>query len=374
MRTPWTINDRTPQQYPAPGFDAPGVRSLFYDGPSYKGKPTRVFAWMGVPHGASKEKPVPGIVLIHGGGGSAFAHWVKMWVDRGYAAIAMDTCGHTPDHGGKRRDQHAMGGPAGWGAYETIHQNPEDQWTFHAIEAVIRAHNILRALPNVRRDCIGVTGISWGGFLTSIVAGVDSRFRYAMPVYGCGFIGDSPGLGLDKAPREIRDKWMKLWDPSVYLANAKMPMLWMNGATDFAFTPPMWQQSHDLTRGEKTLAFMPFMPHGHTQGEVPKELHRYADFHAFRKARLGRCVSFKVETDFLDARFTNVHPDALFTLSFTQADNKPWPQRTWTNLELGRLPRGGRVRARVPNGVLGAFIHCREPDGCVVSSPCAGLG
>ena len=136
----------------------------------------------------------------------------------------------------------------------------------------------------------------------------------------------------------------------------------------------MWQQSHGLTRGEKTLAFMPFMPHGHTQGEMPKELHRYADFHAFRKAHPGRCVSFKVDSDVLDARFINVHPDALVTLSFTQADNKPWPQRTWTNLELGRLPRGGRVRARVPNGVIGAFIHCREPDGCVVSSPCAGLG
>jgi hypothetical protein len=36
-------------------------------------------------------RKVPGIVLLHGGGGTAFESWVKLWVDRGYAAIAIDT-------------------------------------------------------------------------------------------------------------------------------------------------------------------------------------------------------------------------------------------------------------------------------------------
>ena len=46
-------------------------------------------------------------------------------------------------------------------------------------------------LPGVDPDRIGVTGISWGGYLTCIVAGVDPRFRFAAPVYGCGFLGDN---------------------------------------------------------------------------------------------------------------------------------------------------------------------------------------
>ena len=36
------------------------------------------------------------MVLVHGGGGTAFAEWVKAWTSRGYAAIAMDTCGQIP--------------------------------------------------------------------------------------------------------------------------------------------------------------------------------------------------------------------------------------------------------------------------------------
>ena len=39
---------------------------------------------------------MPGIVLVHGGGGVPFASWVKMWNDRGYAAIAMSVTGDFP--------------------------------------------------------------------------------------------------------------------------------------------------------------------------------------------------------------------------------------------------------------------------------------
>jgi len=57
---------------------------------------TEIFAFVGIPEGATKENPVPGIVLVHGGGGTAFFQWVSYWVKRGYAAIAMDTDGNMP--------------------------------------------------------------------------------------------------------------------------------------------------------------------------------------------------------------------------------------------------------------------------------------
>ena len=62
-----------PAVHDAAGFQADGaVRPIFFDALDWEGKPTRVFAWIGLPAGTSKEKPVPGIVLVHGGGGSAF--------------------------------------------------------------------------------------------------------------------------------------------------------------------------------------------------------------------------------------------------------------------------------------------------------------
>lgn len=63
---------------------------LFYAGLPFRGEPTRVFAWLGMPTGADPGHPVPGIVLVHGGGGTAFRDWAQLWVKRGYAVIAMD--------------------------------------------------------------------------------------------------------------------------------------------------------------------------------------------------------------------------------------------------------------------------------------------
>ena len=71
------------------------ARAIFFKGPSFQGKPTRVFAWLGMPALKAGEK-APGMVLVHGGGGTAFDEWVRLWVKRGYAAIAMDTCGKIP--------------------------------------------------------------------------------------------------------------------------------------------------------------------------------------------------------------------------------------------------------------------------------------
>src|SRR4051794_3110111 len=51
-----------------------GLKPLFFDGLPYRGKPTRVFAWYGVP--ARRAGKVPAIVLVHGGGGTAFREWV----------------------------------------------------------------------------------------------------------------------------------------------------------------------------------------------------------------------------------------------------------------------------------------------------------
>ena len=99
-QTMWNMAElsKVPQTYPVEtepfnGMSNDDVKPIFYDGVPYKGKPTRVFAYIGFPKDASAEHPVPGMVLVHGGGGTAFRTWVKTWNDRGYAALAMDTCG-----------------------------------------------------------------------------------------------------------------------------------------------------------------------------------------------------------------------------------------------------------------------------------------
>jgi dipeptidyl aminopeptidase/acylaminoacyl peptidase len=65
------------------------TKAIYFDALNYQGKPTRVFAWLGIPEGASADNPVPAIVLVQGGGGTAFKNWVRMWNERGYAAISI---------------------------------------------------------------------------------------------------------------------------------------------------------------------------------------------------------------------------------------------------------------------------------------------
>ena len=80
--------------------DASPVRSLTYENEKFKGHTTDVFAFYATPGSisgdASKDKNLPAVVLIHGGGGTAFAEWTLLWAKRGYAAIAMDLSGRQP--------------------------------------------------------------------------------------------------------------------------------------------------------------------------------------------------------------------------------------------------------------------------------------
>src|SRR5436190_17396401 len=115
----WNVEEmsKAPKVTAAEGFEVEGLRAITYDGPAYKGKPTRVFAWLGLPKAEGK---VPAMVLIHGGGGTAFSDWVKLWTGRGYAAIAMDLCGCVPRKKGNGWERLPDGGPPGWGGFDQV--------------------------------------------------------------------------------------------------------------------------------------------------------------------------------------------------------------------------------------------------------------
>src|SRR5690606_22159173 len=142
----------------------------------------------------------------------------------------------------------------------------------------ILAHSLLRSQAGVDPQRIGVTGISWGGYLTSILAGVDERFAFAIPVYGCGYTNEHAFAETIKALGQERgERWMRWWDPSTYLPKAKMPMLWVNGTNDFAYTMNAHQKSYELPKGPRTLCIRARMPHSHEAGWVPEEILRFAE-------------------------------------------------------------------------------------------------
>src|SRR5690606_25495837 len=92
--TPWNLENLSqPPSFEWLDETSP-VRSLFYEGEPYGGQPTPVFAYYATPGllagDKSLDRELPAVVLVHGGGGTAFREWAELWAKKGYAAIAMD--------------------------------------------------------------------------------------------------------------------------------------------------------------------------------------------------------------------------------------------------------------------------------------------
>ena len=386
---PWDLNPllKAPQFQPAADFDANGVRGVFFDGLPWKGKPTCVFAFVGVPDHKPGEK-VPAMVLIHGGGGTAFAKWVQFWNSRGYAAIAMDTCGSVPR--GKYGDweRHEKGGPGtapgGLGRFAQIDEPIEDQWAYHAVADAILANSLLRSLPDVDQNRIGLTGISWGGFLSCIVASLDDRFRFAAPVYGCGFIGDNSVWlpEFSKMGKEKAAKWLRCWDPSQYLPRAKIPFLWLNGSNDFAYPLDSYQKSYSSAAGERTLCIKVRMPHGHNpESEKAQEVCAFAD-HVLRNGPpLARLTKQGTGEGKVWATFEAITPVAKAELNFTRdagegvhfrhvrvANTRTWTKRTWETIPADLDTAQNKVTAVIPAGATVCYLNLIDEKGLVVST------
>jgi dienelactone hydrolase len=357
-----------PKTHDAPGFQAAGVKAIFYDALPVDGKPTRVFAWYGLPN-VQAGKKVPGIVLVHGGGGTAFEDWVRMWTGRGYAAIAMDTCGQIPKgtNGHWQRDE--QGGPVGWGGFDQIEQPLKQQWPYHAVADVILAHSLLRSMPEVDSDRIGVTGISWGGYLTCIVAGVDHRFKFAVPVYGCGFLGeDSAWLGqFSKMGPDKAGHWLALWDPSVYLKEVAIPMLWVDGTNDFAYPMDSLQKSYQLPTGSRTLCMKNRMSHGHGPGEKPEEIRAFADEIIAGGTALAKITSQGRDRKTVWATFESAAPVVAAELNFTR-DLGEWQKRRWDSVAAVLDKRQKKVTGVLPEGAKVYYLNLIDERGFYVSS------
>lgn len=368
---PWDLQQLStaPAHYPAPGFREDGVKAVFYESLPYRGKPTRVFAWIGIPEGA---EDVPGMVLVHGGGGTAFAEWVRLWNARGYAAIAMDTCGGVPVDAEGKWERHPDSGPAGWGGFEQIDEPVEDHWSYHAVADVLLAHSLLRSLPGVNAEQTGITGISWGAYLTCIASGIDPRLRCAVPVYGCGFLGEDScwlpifaEMGAERAAR-----WLSLWDPSVYLPHAALPMLWVTGVNDEPYAIVSQQKSSRLPSGPRTLCTRVDMTHGHNEGGLNggvAEIHAFADQMLRGDAPLASVTGQGMTGRDAWATYSSVIPVIKAELNYT-CDKGAWRERRWMTEDAYLDTVHDSAHATVPAGATAWYINLVDARELVVSS------
>jgi len=329
-----------------------------------------VFAYYATPGtlagDTSKDKNLPAIVLVHGGGGSAFEKWVELWAKRGYAAIAMDLSGN-----GMGRKRLEDGGPSQGhdNKFGAIALANTDQWSYHAVANVILAHSLIRSFAEVDSQRTAMTGISWGGYLTCIVAGLDNRFKAAVPVYGCGFLHENSAWlnEFKKMSAQDKAKWVRLWDPSMYVGSASMPMLFVNGGKDFAYPPDSWAKTYGLVKSPKSLRFSPELTHGHIF-DHPKAIEVFVGQCLKGGVPLPRIASPVVEEKQVvvnvDTQTKLVSAQLYYTLDPLPGDNKT---RKW-NAQPAVIKQNRIAADRVPEHTTIWFMTVTDERGVTVST------
>jgi dienelactone hydrolase len=355
---------KPPRIVEAEGLAAEGTaKAIYFEALPYQDKPTRVFAWLGVPK--TRHGKIPGIVLVHGGGGTAFKEWVQRWNERGYAAISIAVEGQTDEKASEGQasistgwKRHAWAGPQRSGIYGDSAKPLEEQWIYHAVADTVLANSLLRALPEVDAAKVGVMGVSWGGVITSTVIGIDTRFAFAIPTYGCGHLFDSANqygraLGNNTLYREV-------WDPMMRMSRVKMPVLWFSWPEDKHFPMDCLATSYRATSGPRMVSLIPGMKHGHGPAWLAPDSYAFADSVVqtgtpwFKHVRAG-LAGGRAHVFFTSAK----KPDSATLVS--TADTGFTGSRTWveTSATVEKLGDEWRSSARLPAGTTAWFINIR---------------
>ena len=239
----------------------------------------RIFAYIGVP---KTNDSVPGIVCVHGGGGHAYANYALEAVKRGFAAIAFDTegCYNTT---GREKGSYSEGGNAynlddglshkGKDSFNNAEEALTEQWLYYAVTDVALANSVLRALPEVDAEEVGITGISWGGLITTTSICYDHRFAFAIPVYISFHISESYGVSLASiSEKPFADA---LWQDASLLQSSPVPTMIISSEKDlFASIDTVSKTVADLPNAIITVK--PNLTHSQQHGASLPEIYYFA--------------------------------------------------------------------------------------------------
>ncbi|MCD8511126.1 MAG: S9 family peptidase [Bacillus sp. (in: Bacteria)] len=187
-----------------------------------------VHGWVLKPYGYEEGKQYPAILEIHGGPhamyGNTFFHELQLLAANGYMVMYSNPRG---SHGYGQTYVNACRGDYGGMDYEDL---------------MAFTDACLAKYPSIDKECLGVTGGSYGGFMTNWIVSHTDRFKAAATLrsisnwisfYGVSDIGYfftewEIGTDLLKDPE-------KLWQhsPLKYVNNIETPLLILHGEMDF---------------------------------------------------------------------------------------------------------------------------------------------
>jgi hypothetical protein len=214
------------------------LRTIKYTSEITAGFKVRIIAYYGFPVGG---RNLPAIMHLHGGGQNATLPYVKYWAQRGYATLSINW-------GGKPLEGDAANGKTDWGPLP-YNQNSDDTGSVYSLKPNGRANSwyhwaiagrrgltFLEQQPEVDPRRLGMFGVSMGGRLTWMVAGLESRLRCAASIYGATLM-DEPVPGVSGSEYVPVLKKEPLWRPTLdafaYAPRIQCPFYFLSAANDF---------------------------------------------------------------------------------------------------------------------------------------------
>lgn len=216
----------------------------------------------------------PGILVLHGGGGSAEVEKAIAWAQRGYVAVAPDLPGIAQPEKltFTRGDWSALKyGEGRWVA------NPDasESVLFDAVLSAMKSLYLLRAQPQTDPSRVGVVGISWGGYMTTMVCGLaGDQVKAGFALYGCGFFDRGsqstiatpynpalPRTSLGRLSPEERQRWLATLDAGRRAPDMRASYFLAAATNDFFGWPGAAQATLDAIPGEKNRLFAPNANH-----------------------------------------------------------------------------------------------------------------
>lgn len=187
-----------------------------------------VQGWLLMPYGYEDGKKYPFILEIHGGPhmmyGNGFFHEMQLLAAKGYVVL------YTNPRGSHGYGQHFVDA--------VRHHYGEGDYT----DLMTVVNQVIGTYDFIDKDRLGVTGGSYGGFMTNWIVGHTNRFKAAvtqrsisnwLSFYGVSDIGYffnewEHGLNLLDDPQ-------KLWEisPLKYAENVETPLLILHGELDY---------------------------------------------------------------------------------------------------------------------------------------------
>jgi dienelactone hydrolase len=204
----------------------------------------------------------PGMLVLHGGGGSAEKDKAISWAQRGYVAVAPDLPGIAEPK--KLTNTKGRWNTLTYGAERYI-ANPDVTTSiiFDAVQSAMQALHLLQAQTNVDKKHIGVVGISWGGYMTTMVCALaGQQVKAGFSVFGCGFYEYTSQVStLDKMALKEKQDWLQYLDAGRRVNNMKASFFIAGATNDFFFYPKAVQRTLDAIQAEKNQVYAPNVSH-----------------------------------------------------------------------------------------------------------------